>query len=482
MLQRLHWLILRRLPGPFFGWLGTLMFLLLMQFLIRWLPEITGKGIPVSVIIELIVYNLAYMVVLAVPMSVLLASMMAFGDLAESQYYTVIKSTGISFGQIVWPSLIVSFVVAGGMLYFNNVMLPEANHRARQLWSDIRSKRPGFELQPGVFYDGVEDYSMLVRERPEGTNQLIDVTIYDYTQGRDRQAVIKAERGRIQSQADGSQLVLRLRDGEMHRPRPAEGRRDSSRYETLSFDRHRIRFRLSDVVFQRSDTDDAGRSTRTMRSPQLIRRVDSFQSNLRSQYADLHRQTQDRLLPDPSHLPATPAAAAPDTVLSSSADSARQWIALQGVSQTLTLSTLSSALRDARSLQSTLENTQRDTEWMSQRVRSYQVEIYKKLSIALACIVFMFIGAPLGLTLRRGGLATIGAVALGIFMFYWITLVQGEKLSERGFFPPWLGMWIANFIMSGVGLWLIVYVVLDLGATPPLRRRLWKWATESDSS
>ncbi|MFO8100426.1 MAG: LptF/LptG family permease [Salinibacter sp.] len=169
-------------------------------------------------------------------------------------------------------------------------------------------------------------------------------------------------------------------------------------------------------------------------------------------------------------------------MLSSSADSARQWIALQGVSQTLTLSTLSSALRDARSLQSTLENTQRDTEWMSQRVRSYQVEIYKKLSIALACIVFMFIGAPLGLTLRRGGLATIGAVALGIFMFYWITLVQGEKLSERGFFPPWLGMWIANFIMSGVGLWLIVYVVLDLGATPPLRRRLWKWATESDSS
>jgi len=117
---------------------------------------------------------------------------------------------------------------------------------------------------------------------------------------------------------------------------------------------------------------------------------------------------------------------------------------------------------------------------MEQRIRSYRVEIYKKFSIALACIVFMFIGAPLGLTLRRGGLATIGAVALGIFMFYWVTLVQGEKLSERGFFPPWLGMWIANLIMSGVGIWLIVYVVLDLGATPPLRRRLWNWLTSSD--
>ncbi len=455
------------------------MFLLLMQFLIRWLPEITGKGIPILVIIELIAYNLAYMVVLAVPMSVLLASLMAFGDLAESKYYTVIKSTGISFEQIVWPSIIVSAVVAGGMLYFNNVMLPEANHRARQLWSDIRSKRPGFELQPGAFYDGVEDYSMLVRERPEGTNRLVDVTIYDYTQGRSRQGVIKAEEGRIESKAGGSRLVLTLQNGQMHRPLPPDAAHDSARYETLSFDRHQIRFNLSDVIFNRSDQEGSGRSTRTMRTPQLIERADSFETTLRSQYADLNRQVHDRLFPSVTHLPPAPPAAPPDTVLTSPPDTLSRWVSLTGLSRTHSLSTLSSALQDARSLQSTLQSRQRETDWMQQRVRSYRVEIYKKFSIALACIVFMFIGAPLGLTLRRGGLAMIGAVALGIFMFYWVTLVQGEKLSERGFFPPWLGMWIANLIMSGVGVWLIVYVVLDLGATPPLRRRLWNWLTSS---
>ena len=458
------------------------MFLLLMQFLIRWLPEITGKGIPVAVIIELIAYNLAYMVVLAVPMSVLLATLMAFGDLAESKYYTVIKSTGISFGQIVWPTLIVSAIVAGGMLYFNNVMLPEANHRARLLWSDIRGKRPGFELQPGVFYDGVENYSMLVRDRPEGTNRLVDVTIYDYTQGRDRQAVIKAEEGRIESKANGARLVLTLRNGQMHRPLPPSGTRDAARYETLTFDRHRIQFTLSDVVFRRSDQEGTGRSTRTMRTPQLIQRADSFQSNLNAQYADLNRQVRARLFPASRHLPPAPPAAPPDTALAPPPDTLDRWMSLTGLSRTRTLSALSNALQDARSLQSTLDRTQRETDWMQQRVRSYQVEIYKKFSIALACIVFMVIGAPLGLTLRRGGLATIGAVALGIFMFYWVTLVQGEKLSERGFFPPWLGMWIANLIMSGVGAWLILYVVLDLGATPPLRRRLWNWLRSSDSS
>jgi Predicted permeases len=472
MLRRLHWVILRRLPGPFFGWLGTLMFLLLMQFLIRWLPEIAGKGIPLPVIIELIAYNLAYMVVLAVPMSVLLAALMAFGGLAESKYYTVIKSTGISFGQIVWPTLLLATIVMGGMLYFNNVMLPEANHRARQLWSDIRSKRPGFELQPNVFYDGVEDYSILVRKRPSGTNRLIDVTIYDYTQGRNRQAVIKAERGVIESHEGGARLTLALRDGEMHRPLPPDANHQTARYEQLTFDRHRIQFNMSNAVFRRSKPEETSRSTRTMRTPQLLNTLDSLRAQRQSEYRTLYDRVRGILSQDSSGT-ATSDADTSSAPLPTTHESV--YLTLGRLDPDRSRSIVRRAAQRAQEVQSTIQNTQRDTKWKSQRIRSYQVEFYKKFSIALACLVFMVVGAPLGLALRRGGLATIGAVALGIFMFYWITLVQGEKLSERGFFPPWLGMWIANLIMSGAGLWLILYVVLDLGATPPLRRRLWNW-------
>ncbi|MFB6098413.1 MAG: LptF/LptG family permease [Salinibacter sp.] len=473
MLRRLHWVILRRLPGPFFGWLGTLMFLLLMQFLIRWLPVIAGKGIPIPVIIELIAYNLAYMVVLAVPMSVLLAALMAFGGLAESQYYTVIKSTGISFGQIVWPTLVVATVVMGGMLYFNNVMLPEANHRARQLWSDIRNKRPGFQLRPGVFYDEVEGYSILVEKRPPGTNKLIDVTIYDYTRGQERQAVIKAERGVIKSHAGGTRLTLTLRNGEIHRLLPPGANHRSERYERLVFDRHRLQFKMSNAVFRRSDPGETSRSTRTMRTPQLLKAIDSLKTRVQTEYQTLYGQIQERLSPDTSIF-------APDTVStppSVPATSQSSYLALAGLEPEPAHSVVQMATRSARDAQSSIQSTKRNTAWKTQRIRSYKVEFYKKFSIALACLVFMFVGAPLGLAIRRGGLATIGAIALGIFMFYWITLVQGEKLSERGFFPPWLGMWIANLIMSGAGIWLVVYVVLDLGATPPLRRRLWDWLT-----
>jgi len=476
--KRLHWIILRRLPGPFLGWLGTLMFLLVMQFLIRWLPEIAGKGIPVTVIVELVVYNLAYMVVLAVPMSVLLAALMAFGGLAESQYYAVIKSTGISFTQLVWPTLVVGLLVAGGMTYFNNVMLPEANYRASMLWKDIRTKRPGFDLQPGVFYSGIDNYSILVGNRPEGTNQLFDVTIYDYTDGRSKQAVIKASRGRLDPDPSGASIALVLFDGEMHRPLPATGRTPDARYERLTFARHRLRLDLSDFVFQRSD-EDGRRSDRTMPTSVMVGVVDSLQMQYELQARDLKQDIATFLVPDSTASATLPEPPDPAT---NPGKTALDTMAVPTPFRGLTSLTagqqhavIGDAIQDARSAQSRLRSTTRTLGWKEKRMQRYRVEIYKKFSIAIACLIFMFIGAPLGLSIRRGGLATIGGVALGIFMFYWVTLVQGEKLADRGLLEPWVGMWIANAIMIVVGLWLVTYIVLDLRATPPLRRRLLRW-------
>ena len=152
------------LPGPFFGWLATLMFLLIMQFLIRYLPDLVGRGLPLLVIFEIVIYNLAYMVVLAVPMSVLIATLMTFGKLAEENVYAVLKSAGVNVIQIAWPVMIMSILVAACMAQFNSKILPAANYKASSLWKDIRKKKPGFELNAGVFYDGISDYSILVQE------------------------------------------------------------------------------------------------------------------------------------------------------------------------------------------------------------------------------------------------------------------------------------------------------------------------------
>jgi lipopolysaccharide export system permease protein len=463
--------MLRRLPGPFFGWLSTLMFLLVIRFLMKWLPKIAGKGIPVLVIIELISYNLAYMIMLAVPMSVLLAVLMAFSRLVESNYYTAIKSTGVSVGQVVWPALVAGVAVMGGMLYFNNVMLPEANHRARQLWGDIRSKRPGFEIQPGVFYDGIENYSILVQKRLPGTNKLIDVTIYDYTQGRERQAVIKAERGMIESGEKGARLTLTLRNGEMHRLLRPDDNNENERYEKLNFDRHQIKFDLPDAVFRRSDDGKLDRSPRTTRLPQLLGKVDSLESEIGSDYRTIQKQLQRTIALEGL------GSAKPETMRLSQAPGslAVPYAALTGLDGKSYRSVGRRAAQTAQQAESIVESAEGDLKWKKQLLWRYEVELQKKFSLAFACLLFVVMGASLGLALGEKGLGTIGSIALGIFMFYWICLVQGMKLAQSGFLPPWLGMWIGNIIMSGVGVWLTLYVALDLGATPPLRRRLQDW-------
>ncbi len=171
----------------------------------------------------------------------------------------------------------------------------------------------------------------------------------------------------------------------------------------------------------------------------------------------------------------TPASASASARAAADTTAPTRYVALQGLSREKQERAVRSAVQNARSFQSKIRNVKRTVSWKSKRITQYQVEIYKKFSIAVACLVFMFIGAPLGLSIRRGGLATIGGVALAIFMFYWVTLVQGEKLADRGLLPPWVGMWVANAVMVLAGIWLVTYVVLDLRATPPLRHRLWDW-------
>ncbi len=471
-MKLLHRMILRALPGPFLGWLGTFMFLLLMQFLIRYLPDIAGKGLPVGVIIELVAYNLAYMVVLAVPMSALLASLMIFGRLAESNAYAVIKNSGISLLQLLWPALLAGLVLTGGMTYFNNVILPEANFRARNLWQDIRSKKPGFELQPGVFYEGISNYAIQVQRLPPESNELIDVLIFDYSEGSRRQAIIKARSGHIEPV--GQYVDLVLENGEIHRLLPITEPGVQERYERLRFYRYRLRLDLSEFDFERSNPKEGYRSDRTTPTFEMMRLVDSLKTLMAGQQAEL-RRTMLALATDSSRRPTDRPpplvhGVGPDTLAPPVAR-----VALDGLNWDEQRQVYEFALDRGRTTQSRIEDLNRTLTWEGQRLNSYRVEVHKKFSIAMACVIFMLIGAPLGLSIRRGGLGTVGALALVIFLFYWITLVQGEKLADRNLLTPWVGMWVANIIMTLVGLWLVLYVALDLRSTPPLRRRLLGW-------
>ncbi|NNE35826.1 MAG: YjgP/YjgQ family permease [Rhodothermales bacterium] len=461
------------LPGPFLGWLAALMFLLVLQFLIKHMPDLVGKGLPLPAIIELIVYSLAYMLVLAVPMSVLIATLMVFGKLAENRSYAVIKSSGVSILQIVWPAAIVGFVISGAMVYFNTEVLPEANFRTKVLWSDIRQKKPGFVLQPGVFYDGIRKYSILVQDLDPVSNEMKDVTIFDYSEGSRKRAEIKAERGEILSLSGGEQIRLILRNGELHSLESASEDR-SDRYKRVRFAEHRLTVSVDDFQFERSDLSRGRRSDRTMRAVDMIAHVDSLRSSVTRQRESMAHEVAmlgRRLIDSPrnellSELP-KPAAAG-----DSSPD---ERIATSGLNGELTQIVYYRAAQTAKLERTNIDNAGRTIRWQEQQADRYSVEIHKKYSIALACLIFLLIAAPLGLSIRKSSLAMTGAIAMGIFMFYWVSLVYGEKLSDRGKLEPWIGMWIANAIALAGAIYLITYVVMDLRATPSLRKRFLYW-------
>ena len=463
MLTRLHRQILRSLPLPFGAALLTLLFLLLMQFLINYLPELVGRGLPFAAIAELVAYSLAYMVTLAVPMAWLIALLAAFGRLAESRGYLVAKSAGVSLPRMAWPAAVAGLLLTGAMAVFNNQMLPEANHRMGGLWRDIRVSRPGFALTPGEFYTGVAGYAIRADAIPQDSSGLlVGVTVFE-TQSN-AQATLTAARARLQSQYGGTRLTMLLEDGEIHR-RATDGREDT--YERLAFDRYRMALDLSSLgAFERREREGRGRSDRTMRTTDMLAVVDSL-DRLADTHADSVRaalgrwgRTQD----DNREW-----AVASDDTSSSRPTIGTHRSVLAGLSDSERRAVYGLALDRARTVAARAETAASSLEWERQRADRYRVEIYKKNSIALACLVFVLIGVPLGLAVPRAGVGVVATLAVMVFLFYWISLVQGEKLADRGMLPPWLGMWAANVIVGLLGVYLVVRETRDPAWRDPIR-------------
>ena len=473
----IHRMILKQLPGPFLGWLTLLMFLLLMQFLIKFLPDLAGRDLPLSLILELILYNLAYMVVLAVPMACLLTTLMVFGSLAESRSWVVIRNCGITLWSLAWPILVAAAFLSWGMMYFNSLLLPESNFRALNMWQTIRSARPGFELQPGIFYQEIDEYSILVGERH--VNQLYDILIYDYTDGKIHPTTIEAQMGELIPR--GSMLDMVLMDGEMHRLFRRSSLATSERYEKITFERFQLSLDLSELGFQETPESQGFRSDRSTPVDQMFEIIDSLKTRFVQQTDNLKAIApvliQTDTLTD-EHLFHHPTSSIADPILHVSnlspsvfqenfpPDSITRGRILEGLTLDQTRRTFQRARDFGQSARSAASNQSRNLKRTSTMLSRYQVEVHKKYSISLACFVFVLIGIPLGLRIRRGGLGVASLAAMSIFIFYWVTLVQGEKLADRELLTPWIGMWCANILIGMAGVWLFVRVAFDLRSRP----------------
>lgn len=424
--------LLRAHAGPFAFSLCTLMFLFVLQFVMKFVDQLIGKGLSAWIIIELVALSLAWMVVLAVPMSVLVATLMAFGDLSSKNEITAMKASGMSIYRMLAPIAVAAVIIAVLLVWFNNYVLPEANHQAKTLMIDIRKKKPTLNLVPGLFSQDISGYSILVHRTFESSNDLEGVTLYDYT-NPNTNVLITAERGTISFSADYRKIIMDLVQGEIHE---LELQKMSS-YRKLRFQNHRIVMNAEGFEFERSSESAFTRGDRELSANVMAQIVDSLDKEKRELEDQLQKSIADEI---ERTIKGTPSAFPYGGMMPGGQDPT------------------TAALTKARSMDAYITNELSRIEFVDRQVDQYLVEIYKKYSIPAACIVFVLIGAPLGIMSRRGGFGIAATLSLGFFLFYWAFLIGGEKLADRDYTSPFIGMWSANMLLGVLGIYLTIRI------------------------
>lgn len=409
--------ILRNHAGPFIFSIVTLFFIFLFNFLTKFADRLVGKGLGFWVITKLIIYNLAWMVVLVVPMAVLVATLMAYGNMSHNNEVAIMKASGVSVYKMILPPFILSVILCFLLIRFNNDIYPDANHAARVLMQDISNKKPTLSLVPGLFSQEVVNYAILVREIDENSNLLDGVTIYDYSDANQLN-VVTAKRGKIYFSQDQKKLIMDLWTGEIHETNP----NTKEVYRKVLFNQHRILMNADQFSFQQS-TPGGMRGDRELSAGDMNRIVDSLeiiQSTHRKRFSENIERYFGRAKETGARLTA-------DEVYYRTQEK------LNGARNVI--------LSDIDNL----DNNQK-------AINSYLVEIYKKYSIPFACIIFVLIGAPLGIMTRKGGIGVAAGISVLFFLVYWAFLIGGEKLADRGLLSPFWGMWSANFVLGALGI------------------------------
>ncbi len=399
----------------------------LLQFLMKFADRLVGKGLDLFVIVKLIVFNLAWMLVLVIPMAVLIATLMAFGNMAQNNEIAVLKASGVSLYKMMIPPLFASVILAGLLVLFNNHVYPEANHQARILMHDISRKKPTFSLVPGVFSHEVPNYSILAREIDRETNTLKDLTIYDYSEPQ-KVNIVTAKTGKIYFSENQKKLILDLKNGEIHETQ----KQDKSEYRILKFDKHKIALPAEQFTFQQT-APGGPRGDRELGAQDILVIIDSI-SILRKEYlADYAQKLDDIFFEDTSAL----------KMLRSSSTKSPQ----------VNFNKVEDVLKTA---ENKMKANYYRIEGNKKSINRFWVEVNKKYSLPVACIIFILIGAPLGTMTRKGGFGIAAGISLFFFLIYWAFLIGGEKLADRGLFSPFWGIWSANIVLGILGIYFTI--------------------------
>lgn len=454
--KKLHWFMLKTFLPLFAMTFFIVLFIVLMQFLWRYIDDLVGKGLSIDVIGELFFYAAVSMVPMALPLAILLASLMTFGNLGEKFELTAMKASGISLLRVMAPLIVLIGGVAVGAFFFQNDVLPKAQVKMWTLLFSMRQKSPELEIPENVFYDQIPGFNLYVTKKNRDTGMLHGVTIYDVSGGADNASVITADSALLAFTPDMRYLYLHLYHGEQFENLRDQNQRGSGintpfRRESFIDKQVLIPF---DANFNRLDEEGmrkqyVGKNIAELRQTMdsVSRRIDSIgrmetpvlmRSEL-SMIADNRRASEGTF---------------PVKVNFEDVNPLKIDTLIKGLDDRRQLEIYNSAASISKRRQEMLVFRAQMMADEKKNLRRHDIELIKKFTLSVACIIFFFIGAPLGAIIRKGGLGTPLVISILLFLIYYIIDNTGYKMARDGRVEVWIGMWLSTFILAPLGVYV----------------------------
>lgn len=445
------------------------LFIVLMQFLWRYIDDLVGKGLEIHVLGELFFYAALTMVPMALPLAILLASLMTFGNLGERFELTAMKASGVSLVKVMRPLIVFIALVAVGAFFFQNYVLPIAQTKMWTLLYSVRQKSPEVEIPEGVFYDQIPGYNLYVESKNPETGTLFDMMIYDVSRGFDNTRVILADSGHLKMADDKAHLFLQLYDGEQF-----ENLRDNNGGGTTSTGAYqpyrRETFKTKEILvafdanFNRMDESGmrnqyVGKNIEELQATidSVTLRVDSIGNSIGTSikeypYAGISYYKMDYSNPENPKTVRKPVALDKPIDINS---------VFYKEKPSMTRSYLAQALSKARQMKQDYEFQSYTMADDKKTIRRHGIEMHKKFTLSFACLIFFFIGAPLGAIIRKGGIGTPLVISVFLFIFYYIIDNTGYKMARDGKVEVWEGIWLSSFVLLPLGVFFTYKAVRD---------------------
>jgi len=445
---------------PFLASLSIIVFLFIMQQAIMMLDKIVSKNIDPIVVLEVFLIQLGWILALGIPMAVLSSTLMTFGRMAGDNEITAIKASGRGMATLTVPVIAAAAVVTTALFCFHDLVLPEANHRAANLLEDISRKRPAAFIEPGVLIRDFQDYALYVEEVSALSGNLKGIRVFTDNPEQDPTVTI-AESGNIRMTSDGKYLELSLFNGETH----GSSRESGKDYFVAGFKKQVVYIKNVDSRLERTSSE--GRGDREMTIAELLRNArEAKEANAqleleRKQTLDSISAIKARLNADSTESAEEPSESAPSTrpvkpkaagePAAAKLTHAKKRILRQNRQPANRLNLYESRIDQ-------ITNSRKANDAI---IAQYMVEVHKKFAIPAACLIFVLIGAPLGIMARRGGLAVGASYSVFFFIVYWVFLITGENMADKMIISPAVGMWAGNIFLVVCGVVLIVLMTRE---------------------